>query len=295
MSFRKKPAFVSRFIRKLPGGSQPALIEADDGELYVLKFLNNMQGPNLLFNESIGTELYRLAKLPVPRWRRLILTRAFIDQNLFSYMETANGMCEPLPGMCFGSLFLGSMHRKIYELLPGTFYKRLTNIEDFWLAWLLDACTNHGDNRQALFPAGLRGTFYAVFIDHGHMFGGPEGAMHPHVAASRYLDPRLYSCADIERVTRLKGVVANLGLDKLWLEAHNLPGEWKSPSALDRLSESLSSLATSTIIDDILDQLLDLHRRTEDTVRNCGIASRKAPVFVNPGLEPSRLGGLHIA
>jgi len=296
MSFRRKPAVVSRFVRKLPGGSQPALIEADDGELYVLKFLNNIQGPQLLFNESIGTELYRLAKLPAPRWRRLIITPAFIDRNRLSCMNTAQGTWEPLSGMCFGSMFLGSMHRQIYELLPGTFYKRLTNIDDFWLAWLLDVCANHADNRQALFPVGLRGTFYAVFIDHGHMFGGPHAEMHPHAATSRYLDPRLYSLADIERVTRLKEVLVNLPVEKLWLEAQHLPEEWKSASALHRLSESLSSLATPTIIEHMLDELLDLHRRTEDSYRSRGTFSRKTPLsIVNPGLEPSRLGRFHLA
>jgi hypothetical protein len=299
MCFREKPAIVSRFIRRLHGGSQPALVETDDGELYVLKFLNNMQGPNLLFNESIGTELYRLAKLPAPHWRRLILTPAFIEQNPSCYLETDTGKCKPLPGMCFGSLFLGGAHRQVYELIPGTFYKRLTNIDDFWLAWLLDVCSNHADNREALFPVGVRGALHAVFIDHGHFFGGPNAEMHPGLAVSRYLDPRPYGPIDqidAVRATKLKRSALNLAGDRLWRKAHNLPEEWKSPSALNQLSKCLGSLASPTIIEDTVGALLDLHRRAEETFTNCGSFSGKPPVSIgHSGIGPSRLSGLHVA
>ena len=85
MILRGGPADISRFVRRLPGSSQAILAEADDGELYVVKFLNNLQGPNLLFNETIGTELYHLARIPVPRYRGLMVTASFLDQNPSCY------------------------------------------------------------------------------------------------------------------------------------------------------------------------------------------------------------------
>ena len=52
----KKTIAVTRHIQKLRGGSQPILAEASDGRLYVVKFANNPQGANLLFNESMGRD-----------------------------------------------------------------------------------------------------------------------------------------------------------------------------------------------------------------------------------------------
>jgi len=54
----EEPAVVTQFIRKVRGGSQAILAKASDGRMYVVKFRNNHQGPNQLFNECMGTELY---------------------------------------------------------------------------------------------------------------------------------------------------------------------------------------------------------------------------------------------
>ncbi len=62
----KDPVVVTQYVRNLRGGSQPILARASDGFLYVVKFANNLQGPNLLFNESAGSELYLACGLPIP-------------------------------------------------------------------------------------------------------------------------------------------------------------------------------------------------------------------------------------
>jgi hypothetical protein len=48
------------------GGSLPAIIEADDDGLYVLKFRGAGQGPKALIAELLAGEIGRLAGLPVP-------------------------------------------------------------------------------------------------------------------------------------------------------------------------------------------------------------------------------------
>ncbi len=48
------------------GGSVPALVEADDGELYVLKFHGAAQGRRALVAELVAGELGRRLGLPVP-------------------------------------------------------------------------------------------------------------------------------------------------------------------------------------------------------------------------------------
>lgn len=48
------------------GGSLPAIIEADDDGLYVLKFRGAGQGPKALIAELVAGEIGRLAGLPIP-------------------------------------------------------------------------------------------------------------------------------------------------------------------------------------------------------------------------------------
>lgn len=58
---------ATRYITPLrEGGSLPALIEADDDGLYVLKFRGAGQGPRALIAELVAGELARAAGLPIP-------------------------------------------------------------------------------------------------------------------------------------------------------------------------------------------------------------------------------------
>jgi hypothetical protein len=58
---------ASRYVTPLrEGGSLPAIIEADDDGLYVLKFKGAGQGPKALIAELLAGEIGRLAGLPVP-------------------------------------------------------------------------------------------------------------------------------------------------------------------------------------------------------------------------------------
>ena len=58
---------VTRYVEPLRvGGSLPAIVEADDGFLYVLKFRGAGQGKKALIAELIGGELARIMGLRVP-------------------------------------------------------------------------------------------------------------------------------------------------------------------------------------------------------------------------------------
>jgi hypothetical protein len=91
----RKAALAAKFVCNLRGGSQPILVEASDGLLYVAKFTDNLQGPNLPFNESIGSELYRACGLAVPLWKPLLVTDDFLDQNPGCWLQTAAGRLRP--------------------------------------------------------------------------------------------------------------------------------------------------------------------------------------------------------
>src|SRR5713226_7473697 len=73
-----KTVKVSRYITPLrEGGSLPAIVEADDRELYVLKFRGAGQGSKALIAELIAGELARAVGLRVPE-----LVRADLDPVL---------------------------------------------------------------------------------------------------------------------------------------------------------------------------------------------------------------------
>src|SRR5580693_9382610 len=58
---------ASRYVTPLrEGGSLPAIIEADDDGMYVLKFRGAGQGPRSLIAELLAGEIGRLAGLPIP-------------------------------------------------------------------------------------------------------------------------------------------------------------------------------------------------------------------------------------
>jgi hypothetical protein len=58
---------ATRYVTPLrEGGSLPAIIEADDDGMYVLKFRGAGQGPKALIAEFVSGELARICGLPVP-------------------------------------------------------------------------------------------------------------------------------------------------------------------------------------------------------------------------------------
>src|ERR671927_265544 len=58
---------VTRYVTPLrEGGSLPAIVEADDDGMYVMKFRGAGQGPKALIAELIAGEIGRALGLPVP-------------------------------------------------------------------------------------------------------------------------------------------------------------------------------------------------------------------------------------
>ena len=219
------------FIRKLRGGSQPILVGASDGNQYVVKFANNLQGPNVLCNEVLGTELYRAIGLPAPGWRPISITERFIRNNPECRIEGPQGWIEPEAGLCFGSHLIGDSTGSLFEILPGAYWARVSNRQDFWLAWLVDLCAEHRDNRQAVFLQNC-GVFSAVFIDHGHMFGGPEGSRKTPALGPRHLDPRVYLKLDRQTQLRLQLFWANINAYELSKKIETIPDRWATDSAV---------------------------------------------------------------
>lgn len=63
-----KTVTTTRYVTPLPeGGSLPAIVEADDGRLYVMKFVGAGQGPKALIAELVAGEIGRALGLRVPQ------------------------------------------------------------------------------------------------------------------------------------------------------------------------------------------------------------------------------------
>jgi hypothetical protein len=76
---------VTRYVMPLrEGGSLPAIIEADDDGMYVLKFRGAGQGPKALIAELVSGEIARALGLPVP-------------ELLFAELEPDLARTEPDP------------------------------------------------------------------------------------------------------------------------------------------------------------------------------------------------------
>src|SRR5512134_1678759 len=62
-----RTVIATRYVTPLrEGGSLPAIVEADDDGLYVLKFRGAGQGPKALIAELVAGEIARALDLPVP-------------------------------------------------------------------------------------------------------------------------------------------------------------------------------------------------------------------------------------
>jgi hypothetical protein len=97
---------ATRYVTPLrEGGSLPALVEADDDGLYVLKFRGAGQGPKALVAEVIVGELARILGFPVPE---LVLIE----------LDPAIGRAEPDPEIQDLLLASGGLNLGV-DFLPG--------------------------------------------------------------------------------------------------------------------------------------------------------------------------------
>ena len=88
---------TTRYITPLrEGGSLPAIVEADDGFMYVLKFRGAGQGVKALIADLIGAEMARALGLKVPELVLASLDEAFgrtePDEEIQDLLKKSNGI-----------------------------------------------------------------------------------------------------------------------------------------------------------------------------------------------------------
>ena len=175
------PLTAVRHVRKMRGGAQAHLLEADDGNWYVVKFRNNPQHQRILVNELVATTLLRYLKIAVPEIALIEVGASFLEANPDVHLALGTQTVAVQAGWHFGSRYPGDPARTaVYDFLPDALLPNVANLEDFCAILVFDKWVSNADGRQCIFHrarlqgAGPRTAFVARMIDHGFAFNGPH-------------------------------------------------------------------------------------------------------------------------
>jgi hypothetical protein len=274
------PPRARNLIRKMRGGAQAHLIEADDGELYVVKFTNNPQHRRILVNEWLASAFLRYLQVHVPDTAVIELTADFIADSPDLYLSIGSRREPVPPGFHFGSRMAVHPDRvAIFDFLPDKLLEKIENRTDFLGTLIFDKWVSNADSRQAVFfraraktwtplkgdtPA--RVGFFAQMIDHGFAFNGPHWTFDDSPIQGLYFRTNVYED------------VRSLDSFQPWLDmVRNFPTEvmdaaWKEiPRAWLLEDESL--------IEDLLELLVKRRARVPSLIED--IRRERAMAFPN--------------
>jgi len=177
------PLTACRHVRKMRGGAQSHLLEADDGNFYVVKFQNNPQHRRILVNEWVSAVFLDYLQISAARPEIVRVTSEFLAANPEIYFHLGSQRIPVVPGWHFGSLHPGHPESMaIYDFIPDTLLGRVSNMTDFLAILVFDKWMANADGRQCIFFRAnveewhqqARKAFVAVMIDHGFVFNGPN-------------------------------------------------------------------------------------------------------------------------
>jgi hypothetical protein len=177
------PLTAVRHIRKMRGGAQSHLLEADDGHAYVVKFRNNPQHRRILINELLASVFLDYLKISAPPTALLHVDAAFLAANPDVHLTLGAHRVEVEPGWQFGSRYPGDPERTaVYDFLPDALLPEVANLDEFRGILVFDKWAGNADGRQCIFHRAdvrvRRGqshpAFVARMIDHGYAFNGPH-------------------------------------------------------------------------------------------------------------------------
>lgn len=236
---RESPGRVSAcgFVRKLRGGAQAHLLQADDGAHYAVKFANNPQHRRVVISEWLGCAVLRHAGILVPETRIVYVSREFLHSHPQLYFQTHSGIRLAEPGLHFGSRFPGDPDLvAVYDFLPEPLFARIANREDFLGALVFDKWLANADARQAIFYRGAarasgsavscgRG-YVASMIDNGLLFGGPQWDFQAGPLHGFYWNPAIYASLNRSSLEFWFALVEYFPEEVLRQAAQNLPTSW---------------------------------------------------------------------
>ncbi len=269
------PIRAIEFVRKLRGGAQAHLIQAEDGHFYAVKFQSNPQGRRVLVNEWIAHAVFEQLRIASAKVAAIEITAEFLATHPQVNLQRGSEFLPPQPGWHFGSRLADDPHRVgFYDFVPDQLLNEVVNLTDFLGALVVDRWLANADARQAVFfrakikpwaPSvqvhASKVGFVAMMIDHGYTFGGPQW---------QFADASGYG---LYHRTVVYHSVTRLGSFEPWLEQvmhfpesvleaarHSLPPQWVE--------------GEEDLLDKMLHTLLQRRRKLPDLLELCrtGIA-----------------------
>ncbi len=250
------PVTARRFLRKMRGGAQAHLLEADDGLFYVVKFRNNPQHRRVLVNEWIGNTFLRFLQIPTPAIAIIRITDSFLVENPDVHIQLGDRRTPVQAGWHFGSRFPGHPEQiAVYDFVPDSLLSKVANLTDFLGVLAFDKWAGNADARQSVFLRAklreyapqwadhpLRVGYIALMVDHGYIFNGPEWDYLDTPLLGLYFRPIVYEqvrgWSDFEPwLERIKAFPEEVVDDAL----RQMPPEWLNGDA-DRLTMLLERL-----------------------------------------------------
>ena len=183
------PLTAVRHVRKMRGGAQSHLLEADDGHWYVVKFRNNPQHRRILVNELLAPRCSDYLKIAAPE-TALIQRQPGVPGRQPGRPSHARRP-QRIAGrarLAFRLALPGRPGRTaVYDFLPDALLPQVANLEDFRAILVFDKWAGNADGRQCVFYRAMvrrgesgarrragRPGFVARMIDHGFAFNGPN-------------------------------------------------------------------------------------------------------------------------
>jgi hypothetical protein len=265
---------ASKYIRKMKGGSQSILVQANDGKYYVVKMAANPQGANTLANELLGSLIAKSVGLPAAEGKGIYLSDSFIDSYPDLWFVLLSGRRRPDEGIHFGSLFVGqpSGQERPSEYISPSRVNMIANRDAFLGMYILDVWANHQDHRQAVLRRHSNDPAQeAFFIDHGHMFGGPEWEFRERPGVAFHLEKAVYF--DLWQEEQIASWISHFQsvLPEVlsWVES-TIPSDWYSgdlSQLIGRLTVRLDNLAELVQADGAQSWQVALQKSKDDSLR----------------------------
>ena len=175
-------------LQRMDGSAQSLLVQDSTNRLWVMKLKSDLQGPNALANDMLGSCLCRAVGLPSPE-ARIIEATGFFCQNSQTDLKSGNGWKMPQVGTHFASRFFPDLNgTEVIEYLPPTLRRLLSNRTDCLGMFLFDVWARHKDRRQTLFFVGKDRRMHVTFIDHSHLFSGPDWTGDTHYVFGEFVE-----------------------------------------------------------------------------------------------------------
>lgn len=245
---------ATRFLCRLPGGSQSHLLEANDGNAYIVKLKDNPQGTRTLVNEWIAAKIFAHLGIPHPKTVLVSLDQEFLRQNPAVSISTPHARTAPAAGLHFGSRHAG--HRSgvaVYDFLPDSLLARVENLNAFLGALAVDLWTGNIDRRQCVFLRnvargecgegeghGSRKGFIALMIDNGQIFAGSQWLIRDYSRPNSYFHRLVYNAAPKDCEPWIQSI-ESFPFDLMRDIKASVPKEWIRNDG-DRLSDLLRQL-----------------------------------------------------